>query len=194
MRSLIVLAVVFWASSLEAQDRKPLKEVVKEAQDRCVIVKTLNNQGSGVIIEKNRVLVPFHLLEFNSPVFVDDMPAKILAISTVSDLVLLEVETKNFSRPLFGKVEPSNTIFYVGSPLGLRCAVVFGQVIKVDNLLYTSAIPQTGFSGSAVWLLNGDMVGFMTMMRGDKSIGGWFSVAVLGWNVLEFLKENQEDR
>lgn len=194
---LIVLGLLiswFCINPLGAEG-KTIKEVVKQAQERCVFVRTLNGQGSGVIIGRNLVLIPFHLFEFNSPIWVNGVIASIVTVSPVGDLALLKVDVKNFDPPTFGKVEVANTIFYVGSPLGLQCSVVFGRVVAIDeNVVYTSAIPQPGFSGSAIWSLDGDFIGIMNQMRGDK-IGGWFSIGILADKIKMFLVHaNQETR
>lgn len=90
--------------------------------------------------------------------------AEILAISATHDLALLHVDKLN--SPHFGpaqEVTRGETIFILGSPLGITNSLSTGIIAKLDGditLVDCSALP--GNSGSAVFNTNGELVGVLT--------------------------------
>lgn len=164
------------------------KEKIAEMTNRCISAKTsdpedaevVSNVVSGFIVGHNLVVLPFHLLKHGSEIFVNanKVPARLLRIDTLNDLVLAGAEVKDMSPIKLAEADPEvlSRVIYVGSPLDMKCVFVPGFINGyTPRYLIANNISQPGTSGSAVYNEAGKLVGMASRIVGSNVNGGWFS-------------------
>jgi len=160
--------------------------------------------GSGFFVSKNLVITNYHVIEGSDTIVVKTHDGKyievnmILSKNPVYDLALIKVETPQQALHILKleKKEPriGETIFAIGSPLGLEYTVSDGIISALRNykgrikvLQITAPISQ-GSSGGPIINLNGDVVGVATMSIEE---GQNLNFAVSVNNIFNMIKQTE---
>ncbi|MBN2695491.1 trypsin-like peptidase domain-containing protein [bacterium] len=178
-------SIFFENSSLE---RKTIKDNVEGLGHSVVMVNTPSGLGSGFIIHPDGYLVTnYHVIEgeknlkitmyvkkdkeFEKTVF---SKIKIVSINPFYDLALLKIEDAEKKLPFVylgdvNSVKAGDTVFAIGTPLGLERSVSQGIVSltnrNYNGLLYiqTTAPINPGNSGGPLFNLKGEVIGVTNM-------------------------------
>lgn len=180
-------AGVFLSSDLP---ERTVKELVTRFGEGVVLIETPDGLGSGFIInERGYCVTNFHVVEAQTRIAVTIFhraengeferravrDVKILALNPYFDLALLEIPAqKNLAfRPVFIADDDTHregdTVFAIGSPLGLERSVSEGIVgarnRNMDGIVYiqTTAQINPGNSGGPLFNQKGQVVGVINM-------------------------------
>jgi S1-C subfamily serine protease len=154
-----------------------------------------NYCGTGVIIEKDLVLTTAHLLRPDSQTLVDGRAARIIKKSKKFDLALLTVETENLPRiEIAERTKRGQQVFCVGNPGKSRNAVIWGEVVQMDDqFIYTDAFQNIelamGASGSGLYSSTGCLIGLQKGMLPGEQEHPALSVSIPGEIIRAFLME-----
>lgn len=189
---------------------KKFVEVVKDVLPSVVSVSTtalaridlfrvapVQGQGSGVIIDKDGIIVTnAHVVKNARKVEVrlhdgSMLPAKILGRMRGQDIAFLKVESNNLDPITIGSssdLKVGQFAIAVGNPLGLGESVTFGMVsalnrtiaaqnAQLEGLIQTTAEINPGNSGGALVNSNGELIGIPTaVIPFSQGIG--FAIAI----------------
>ena len=182
---MVILLSVLSCSSMVKGDI--VKQHIKEAVSRNVLVENEKGHGSGVVIATNLVLTCQHMI--GTHMFVNGVPATILRINTGSDLMLLSVETGEVPQVRYAtKVEQGDVIFVVGNPLNHRDMVSIGRILDIEgSVFYSDAHVFFGNSGGGAYNTKGELIGILFAMEGNSD-GHPFAMIVSIDRLLEFFK------
>lgn len=169
---------------------RTVKELVSKFGEGVVLIETPDGLGSGFIInDRGYCVTNFHVVEGQTRVGVTIFhqtekgeferrairDVKILALNPFFDLALLEIpaQDKMQFRPVFIAEDDSHregdTVFAIGSPLGLERSVSEGIVStrnrNMDGIVYiqTTAQINPGNSGGPLFDDKGQVVGVINM-------------------------------
>jgi serine protease Do len=166
-----------------------VQDLVKQIGEAVVQVRTPGGLGSGFFINADGYLITnFHVIEGETEISVEVYhqrngqldretykQVKIIAINKFHDLALLHIEDKSASKfkyVMLGSSDVLNvgeTVFAIGSPLGLERTVTSGIVstktrqIEGELYLQTTAQINPGNSGGPLFNLAGEVVGVTNM-------------------------------
>jgi serine protease Do len=166
-----------------------VRELVSELGESVVQVRTPGGLGSGFIINKDGFLITnFHVIEGETQISVEVYlqkdgqlerksykDVKIIAMNKFEDMALLKIDDKDapkFSRVLLGDSDAlavGETVFAIGSPLGLERTVTEGIVstktrqLQGELYLQTTAQINPGNSGGPLFNMRGEVVGVTNM-------------------------------
>lgn len=138
-----------------------MKQVMREATTRNVLVETDSQLGSGVILETGLVLTNLHILEVGSDIKVGGKLAEIMAISTKQDLMLLRVETAEVTPVKIGiKYELGDEVLSIGNPTGIIGVISKGIISHIEsNIIFTDTVLVSGGSGGGLYNMKGELIG-----------------------------------
>jgi serine protease Do len=189
-----VVAVPSANGSFYSTDSHPfmardISSLVKQIGEEVVQVRTPEGLGSGFFINPDGFLITnFHVIEGETEISVEVYrqtdgnldreiyrKVKIVAINKFHDLALLQIQDKN--APKFKYVTLGNsdalsvgdTVFAIGSPLGLERTVTQGilstktRQLEGELYLQTSTQINPGNSGGPLFNLAGEVVGVTNM-------------------------------
>jgi len=182
---------------------KDVRELVNQLGEAVVQVRTPGGLGSGFIIAEDGFLITnFHVIEGETQISVEVYhqrngqlerktykDVRIIAINKFEDVALLKIEDKDaarFSRVLLGDADSlavGETVFAIGSPLGLERTVTEGIVStktrEMEGSLYlqTTAQINPGNSGGPLFNLRGEVVG-VTNMKITAGEGLGFAIPI----------------
>jgi S1-C subfamily serine protease len=133
------------------------------ARNRCVEVSGSLN-GTGVIIETGLVFTNFHLIEHAEDHAISvngEIIEKVLYFDYKFDFAALAVKKKEIKPVVIQPRSWSNQpVFYVGNPGEKVKAIQLGRIISSGWGRIEIAVEcETGFSGSALYNLTGQMIG-----------------------------------
>jgi len=168
---------------------RDISSLVKQIGEEVVQVRTPEGLGSGFFINPDGFLITnFHVIEGETEISVEVYrqtdgnldreiyrQVKIIAINKFHDLALLQIQDKN--APKFKYVTLGNsdalsvgdTVFAIGSPLGLERTVTQGilstKTRELEGELYLQTTTQInpGNSGGPLFNLAGEVVGVTNM-------------------------------
>ncbi len=184
-----ILAPQFYYANLLATPARDVSSLVKQIGEAVVQVRTPAGLGSGFFINADGYLITnFHVIEGETEISVEVYhqkdgqldretykQVKIIAINKFHDLALLHIEDKEapkFKYITLGNSDALNvgdTVFAVGSPLGLERTVTQGilstKTRQLEGNLYlqTSTQINPGNSGGPLFNLAGEVVGVTNM-------------------------------
>ena len=166
-----------------------VSSLVKQIGEAVVQVRTPEGLGSGFFINPDGYLITnFHVIEGETEISVEVFrqndgnldreiykQVKIIAINKFHDLALLQIQDRN--APRFKAVSLGNsddlsvgdTVFAIGSPLGLERTVTQGIIstktreLEGELYLQTTAQINPGNSGGPLFNLAGEVVGVTNM-------------------------------
>jgi serine protease Do len=179
----------FYSADSRPAAMRDISSLVKQIGEAVVQVKTPEGLGSGFFLNENGYLITnFHVIEGETEVSVEVYhqtgghldretykQVKIVAINKFHDLALLHIEDKNapkFKSVTLGSSDALNvgdTVFAIGSPLGLERTVTQGIVstktrqLEGELYLQTSTQINPGNSGGPLFNLAGEVVGVTNM-------------------------------
>jgi serine protease Do len=179
----------FYASSIVPPQERSVRELVNELGDAVVQVRTPAGLGSGFFINPDGFLITnFHVTEGETQISVEVYLQKngqierktykqvrIVALNKFADLALLRIEDKDapkFSCVTLGdsdKMAVGDTVFAIGSPLGLERTVTEGilstktRQFEGELYLQTTAQINPGNSGGPLFNLRGEVIGVTNM-------------------------------
>jgi serine protease Do len=191
-----------WASRSQVQNRA-VEAWVERLGEGVVEIRSRSGQGSGFIINPQGMVVTNHHViagdrELTVTVFrntpqglkrVQYKNIRIVALDPARDLALLSIEDELEAPlkwlPMGGSdsIQTGETVFAIGSPLGLDRTVSRGIVSLADRLiggrlfLQTTAEINPGNSGGPLFNLQGEVVGVNTLKFMQTGIEGFgFSI------------------
>ena len=152
--------------------------------------------GSGFIIdEKGIVVTNNHVIQNAEDIIVrvngdKDYKAKVIGADPLSDIAILQLETKDKFTPVsFGdsdKARIGDWVIAIGNPFGLGGTVTSGIISarnrsiglsRYEDYIQTDASINSGNSGGPLFDMNGDVIGINTAILGrNGSIGIGFSI------------------
>ena len=152
--------------------------------------------GSGFIIdEKGIVVTNNHVIQNAEDIIVrvngdKDYNAKVIGADPLSDIAVLQLETKDKFTPVrFGdsdKARIGDWVIAIGNPFGLGGTVTSGIISarnrsiglsRYEDYIQTDASINSGNSGGPLFDMNGDVIGINTAILGrNGSIGIGFSI------------------
>ena len=152
--------------------------------------------GSGFIIdEKGIVITNNHVIQDAEDIIVrvngdQEFKAKVLGADPLSDIAVLQLETKEKFIPVqFGdsdKARIGDWVIAIGNPFGLGGTVTSGIISarnrsiglsRYEDYIQTDASINSGNSGGPLFDMNGDVIGINTAILGrNGSIGIGFSI------------------
>ncbi len=152
--------------------------------------------GSGFIIdEKGIVVTNNHVISDAENIIVrvngdKEFKAKVIGADPLSDIALLQLETKEKFVPVkFGnsdKARIGDWVIAIGNPFGLGGTVTSGIISarnrsiglsRYEDYIQTDASINSGNSGGPLFDMNGDVIGINTAILGrNGSIGIGFSI------------------
>ena len=152
--------------------------------------------GSGFIIdEKGIVITNNHVIQDAEDIIVrvngdQEFKAKVLGADPLSDIAVLQLETKEKFIPVqFGdsdKARIGDWVIAIGNPFGLGGTVTSGIISarnrsiglsRYEDYIQTDASINSGNSGGPLFDMNGDVIGINTAIFGrNGSIGIGFSI------------------
>ena len=152
--------------------------------------------GSGFIIdEKGIVVTNNHVIQNAEDIIVrvngdKDYKAKVVGADPLSDIAVLQLETKDKFTPVrFGdsdKARIGDWVIAIGNPFGLGGTVTSGIISarnrsiglsRYEDYIQTDASINSGNSGGPLFDMNGDVIGINTAILGrNGSIGIGFSI------------------
>jgi S1-C subfamily serine protease len=178
-----------------------IRTVERAAPDRPGTLSTgESGLGSGVLIDKDRVLTAAHVVQIAESIFVqvsseETLSAKVIASDPSADLALIQLER----APMKGSpatlgdsdaVGIGDEVFVVGAPLGMSHTLSVGHVsgrrmannsyggFAESELLQTDASINPGNSGGPMFDMNGRVVGIVShIIFGEAGAGGLGFVA-----------------
>jgi serine protease Do len=179
----------FYSSGTRSTDARDLSSLVKQLGDSVVQVRTPEGLGSGFFINADGYLITnFHVIEGETEISVEVYhqtgeqldretykQIHIIAINKFHDLALLHIEDKDapkFKPVALGSSDAlsvGDTVFAIGSPLGLERTVTQGilstktRQLEGELYLQTSTQINPGNSGGPLFNLAGEVVGVTNM-------------------------------
>ena len=152
--------------------------------------------GSGFIIDENGIVVTNnHVIADAEDIIVrvngdKDFKAKVIGADPLSDIAVLQLETKEKFTPVkFGnsdKARIGDWVIAIGNPFGLGGTVTSGIISarnrsiglsRYEDYIQTDASINSGNSGGPLFDMNGDVIGINTAILGrNGSIGIGFSI------------------
>lgn len=157
----------------EKQIKFTATEIYKNNVFNTVTVLTTEGIGSGFFIDSNKVVTNYHVVAGmnNAEIMLNNSDKKYsvigyLSVDKMNDLILLQVDYTNESWiPIQSTPpQPGESIFAIGSPIGLSKTISEGIVSSIRNfndkkLLQITTPISHGSSGSPVLNESGKLVG-----------------------------------
>jgi serine protease Do len=179
----------FYSVSIVPPPERSVRELVNELGEAVVQVRTPAGLGSGFFINADGFLITnFHVTEGETQISVEVYLQKngqierktykqvrIVALNKFVDLALLHIEDKDapkFTAVTLGdadKMSVGDTVFAIGSPLGLERTVTEGilstktRQLEGELYLQTTAQINPGNSGGPLFNLRGEVIGVTNM-------------------------------
>jgi serine protease Do len=179
----------FFQSSKTTLVEKTVRDLVQQLGEAVVQVRTPSGLGSGFILNEDGYLITnFHVIEGETQIGVEVYhqrngqierrtykQVRIVAMNKFQDLTLLKIDDKDapkFARVSLGdsdQLSVGETVFAIGSPLGLERTVTEGIVstkkreFQGELYLQTTAQINPGNSGGPLFNLRGEVVGVTNM-------------------------------
>ncbi len=152
--------------------------------------------GSGFIIDEKGIIVTNnHVIQDAEDIIIrvngdKEFKAKVLGADPLSDIAVLQLETKEKFTPVkFGdsdKARIGDWVIAIGNPFGLGGTVTSGIISarnrsiglsRYEDYIQTDASINSGNSGGPLFDMNGDVIGINTAILGRSgSIGIGFSI------------------
>lgn len=187
--------------SITAYAAPSAKEVFSKASPSIVVIAVFDENkrqigsGSGVVIERGKVVTNWHVIERASTVTVKrkdvNYTAQVLSDRRDRDLALLSVQ--GLESPPVGvssirTVEVGQPVYAVGAPAGLELTLTNGLVSalrEVDDgkLIQTSAPISPGSSGGGLFNEQGQLIGITTLKGSGKAMEGLGFAVPADWVV-----------
>lgn len=178
-----------YAPTRTALVEKSVRELVRDLGEAVVQVRTPGGLGSGFILTEDGYLITnFHVIEGETQISVEVYhqrngqlerktykQVKIVAMNKFHDLALLKIEDRDAAKfatvPLGDSdgLAVGETVFAIGSPLGLERTVTEGIVStktrqwQGELYLQTTAQINPGNSGGPLFNLRGEVIGVTNM-------------------------------
>ena len=211
-RWLIVAAML--ASGVAAR-AETVGEVFKKVADAVVVIRTSESEapgrpgeaatseaglGSGVLIDKDRVLTAAHVVQVADTITVqlvsgETLAAKVVSSEPSADLALIQLERVPMKYTIASlgdsdAVQVGDEVLVVGAPLGMSHTLSVGHISgrRVEQklhggfagfeLLQTDASINPGNSGGPMFDMSGNVVGIVShIIFGEAGAGGLGFVA-----------------
>ena len=203
----MILAVLALPLPARAQS---VTEVYKRVKDSVVVIQTTERGpatrpgvvpaaeqglGSGVLVDKDRVLTAAHVVQVAETILVqlpggEAMSATVVASEPSADLALLKLERVPMTPVVAtlgdsSTVEVGDQVLVVGAPLGMSHSLSVGHISarRMANKLYggfsnaellqTDAAVHPGNSGGPMFDMNGNVIGIVShLIFGETGDGG----------------------
>jgi S1-C subfamily serine protease len=184
-------------------------DVFKRVEDSVVVIRATarggadrpgtmaaaeTEQGSGVLVDRDRVLTAAHVVQVADSVVVDvageSLAAKVITSAPSADLAVLQLERAPMKPAVAtlgdsAAVQIGDEIFVVGAPLGMTHTLSVGHIsgrrsahaalggVAGADLLQTDASINPGNSGGPMFDMSGRVIGIVShMIYGEAGAGG----------------------
>ena len=215
-------------SNVNITENDSIKASIDKIYDAVVVVESYNNRGlastgTGFYYKKDNkygyLITNHHVIDGASSVKIMDndgqeYDAKILGSDEVSDVAVLSVDVSNVKQVASigdsTKLELGDTLFTVGSPLGVNYkgsvtkGILSGQDRTVTvslssgsyvmEVLQTDAAINPGNSGGPLLNINGEVIGITSSKLADEDIEGMgFAIRIeLAMSEVDRLEKGEE--
>lgn len=201
-----ILKTELYFSYVNPPQKTDMKSLVQKVGQAVVQVKTPGGLGSGFFInESGHLITNYHVIEKENQIQIEVYhrmkkrlvrrtykDVSIVAINKFDDLALLKVDDKDREKfepvPLgnLDYIEAGETVFAIGSPLGLERTVTKGILSTKNRLIGGNLYLQTntqinpGNSGGPLFNARGEVVGVNNMkLTSGEGLGFAIPVAKL---------------
>lgn len=201
-----ILKTELYFSYVNPPQKTDMKSLVQKVGQAVVQVKTPGGLGSGFFInESGHLITNYHVIEKENQIQIEVYhrmkkrlirrtykDVSIVAINKFDDLALLKVDDKEREKfepvPLgnLDYIEAGETVFAIGSPLGLERTVTKGILSTKNRLIGGNLYLQTntqinpGNSGGPLFNARGEVVGVNNMkLTSGEGLGFAIPVAKL---------------
>jgi S1-C subfamily serine protease len=209
-----LIAAALLAAGVAAR-AETVGEVFKRVGDSVVVIRTSESEapdrpgsaatneaglGSGVLIDKDRVLTAAHVVQVADTITVqlvsgETLSAKVVSSEPSADLALIQLERApmKYSVATLGdsdNVQVGDEVLVVGAPLGMSHTLSVGHISgrRVEQklhggfagfeLLQTDASINPGNSGGPMFDMSGNVIGIVShIIFGEAGAGGLGFVA-----------------
>jgi len=211
-RWMVVVAMVAAAVPARAES---IAEIFKRVADSVVVIRTAEREapdrpgaiatseaglGSGVLIDKDRVLTAAHVVQVADAISVqlasgETLSARVIASEPSADLALIQLERAPMKATIAtlgdsDAVQVGDEVLVVGAPLGMSHTLSVGHISgrRIEHklhggfagfeLLQTDASINPGNSGGPMFDMGGNVVGIVShIIFGEAGAGGLGFVA-----------------
>ncbi|MFD0714643.1 stalk domain-containing protein [Paenibacillus sp. GCM10027626] len=173
-------------------------QIVQMNDNSVVMIATDRSQGSGVVIDSNRILTNFHVMRDASEATITTLYGSqvevegIVGYDEAADLAIIQTKEKlNIDPVVLGdgyNVRKGDHVVAIGSPLGLQNTASDGVVSNIiydgAQLFQISAPIDHGSSGGALFNDSGELIGITTSGIDISNANLNFAVSVMNVNML----------
>ncbi len=157
-------------------------DTIIRQKSNIVTIETEKNIGSGIIIKEGYIVTTTHNLTGDFDIYLNGKPTPIngIIVKTEGDLTLIKADVD--SSIWLGKPPKElDTVFLIGSPLGIRNCIIEGSYLT-SNLVNADVKP--GHSGGGLFDRQGKLIGMMQYKFTDEEgLGGFISIE----QILDFI-------
>jgi len=180
-------------TTITPPDKEPLEELVSKVVPAVAFIQAGQNRGTGFFISRDKLLTNAHVVGGQSSVNLQlgdkNYTARVINISTGSDLAVLEVYNANPNQPVLtlGTVASARVgeeVIAVGSALGVLSNTVTRGIVSAVRkagpvtLIQTDAAINPGNSGGPLVNRAGQVIGINSLRAGQQAEGVAFAVAI----------------
>jgi serine protease Do len=216
MKSLRWMILVAIAAAVVVPARaESVAEIFKRVADTVVVIRTSERDaperpgavsaeeaglGSGVLIDKDRVLTAAHVVQVADTISVqlaggETLSARVIGSEPSADLALIQLERAPMKAQVANlgdsdAVQVGDQVLVVGAPLGMSSTLSVGHIsgrrtprklfggLSASELLQTDASINPGNSGGPMFDMNGNVIGIVShIIFGEAGAGGLGFVA-----------------
>ena len=180
-------------TTVTTPDREPLEELVSKVVPAVAFVQAGQNRGTGFFISHDKLLTNAHVVGGQTSVNLQlgekSYSARVINISTGSDLAVLQVYNTSLNQPVLtlGSVSSARVgeeVIAVGSALGVLSNTVTRGIVSAVRkagpvtLIQTDAAINPGNSGGPLVNRAGQVIGINSLRAGQQAEGVAFAVAI----------------
>jgi trypsin-like peptidase len=174
-------------------ENEPLEELVSKVVPAVAFIQAGQNRGTGFFITRDKLLTNAHVVGGQSSVNLQlgdkSYSARVINLSTGSDLAVLQVYNANPNQPVLtlGSVSSARVgeeVIAVGSALGVLSNTVTRGIVSAVRkagpvtLIQTDAAINPGNSGGPLVNRAGQVIGINSLRAGQQAEGVAFAVAI----------------
>jgi len=174
-------------------EKEPLEELVSKVVPAVAFIQAGQNRGTGFFISRDKLLTNAHVVGGQSSVNLQlgdkTYTARVISLSTGSDLAVLQVYNANPNQPVLtlGSVSSARVgeeVIAVGSALGVLSNTVTRGIVSAVRkagpvtLIQTDAAINPGNSGGPLVNRAGQVIGINSLRAGQQAEGVAFAVAI----------------
>lgn len=203
--ALVSLGLFLFATTCRA---KPTSPNTLKRQTVQVYVPAVHGAGTGVILDKHRILTANHILKWGTEVVITyhngfALLGEVLERDEVLDLAIVKVEKqpKGVRAIAVNTQEPEvgSTVFLMGHPMGHSFSFGRGYVMAIEQGHFTALIEfagpiAPGYSGSGLFNEKGEVIGIALQRLGDTDVGYAIPIGAVCRKLIDCPKAGEEKK